>query len=305
MKESLHALARLDESLSFIYIERAIVERDNNSLVIIRADDRVPIPISSLTVLMLGPGTNITHAAMTVIAENGCTVQWCGERGVRYYATGLGETRNSERLLRQIKYHQDPALHLAVVKKMYDKRFPDISLNNMNLRAMRGMEGVRVREMYKTLAQIYKVRWFVRNYNLYDIALGSGINKALSVANSCLYGLCHSAIVSLGYSPAVGFIHTGRILSFVYDIADLYKMDTVVPAAFRVVGKGSTDISRDVRIACREMFKDKKLLKCIAKDLTKLFDIENELPLDPATSLWDGNDRMIAGGRNFGSEEVE
>jgi len=303
MRENLHALARLDESLSFIYIERAIVERDNNSLVIIRAEDRVPIPISSLTVLMLGPGTNITHAAMTVIAKCGCTVQWCGERGVRYYASGLGETRNSKRLIQQIKYHQDPVMHLEVVKRMYAKRFPKLSFDNMDLRAMRGAEGVRVREMYKTLAKIHKVRWFSRNYNLYDIAMGSGINMALSVANSCLYGLCHSAIVSLGYSPAVGFIHTGRMLSFVYDVADLYKMETVVPTAFRIVGKGSTDISRDVRIACREMFKDKKLLKHIARDLARLFDALEDLPLDPATSLWDGDGKTITGGINFGGRD--
>jgi len=286
MKADLRELARLSDSLSYIYIERAIIERDTNSLVIIRENDRVPIPVSSLTVLMLGPGTSITHAAISIIAENGCLVLWCGEHNVRFYAYGIGETRSGERLLRQAKYHQDSDLHLKVIKRMYGLRFPNISLEGMDLKTMRGIEGVRVREMYSMFAKLYNVKWFGREYDLYDMAKGSRINQALSVANSCLYGLCHSVIVSLGYSPTLGFIHTGRMVSFVYDIADLYKMDTVVPAAFKTIGAGkSTDINRDVRIACREMFKDKKLLKRIAKDIAFLFDDQKEIPLDPATSL--------------------
>lgn len=298
-KIDLHELSKLSESLSFIYIERAIVERDNNSLVIIRENDRVPLPVSSLTVLMLGPGTTVTHAAMCVAAQNGCTIEWCGEQGVRFYAVGTGETRSAERLLKQAKYHQNAELHMKVVRRMYQMRFPKMSLDGMDLNTLRGIEGVRVREAYATLAKIYNVRWFGRDYDLCDMSMGSGINQALSVGNSCIYGLCHSAIVSLGYSPALGFIHTGRMLSFVYDIADLYKMDTVVPAAFKVVGKGSsTDINRDVRIASREMFKDKKLLKRIAKDIEQLFDDKGEKDLDPATALWDG-ESDIKGGKNF------
>lgn len=304
MKVELKELARLSDSLSYIYIERGVVERDNNSLVIIRENDRVPIPISALTVLLLGPGSTITHAAMCVISKNGCTVQWCGEHNVRFYASGIGETHSGQRTLLQVKYHQDKNLHMQVVKRMYKFRFPKLSMEGKDLRAMRGIEGVRVREMYKTLAKIYNVKWFGREYYLHDMAMGSSINKALSVANSCLYGLCHSAIISLGYSTALGFIHTGRMLSFVYDIADLYKMETVVPSAFRVVGSGkSKDINRDVRIACREIFKNKRILKNIAKDIGWLFDVTAEQEdLDPATCLWDERKGEIRGGKNYAGE---
>lgn len=299
MKADMRELFRLSDSLSYIYIERAVVERDENSLIILRENDRMPIPVSSLTVLMLGPGTSITHAAMCVIAQYGCIVQWCGERGVRFYASGLGETHSGERLLAQARYHQDPDLHLKVVRKMYSMRFPGVQMADLGLKELRGIEGVRVREAYAMLAKIFGVKWFGRDYNLSDMSMGNPINQALSVGNSCLYGLCHSAIVSLGYSPALGFIHTGRMLSFVYDIADLYKMDTVVPAAFKVIGKGSsTDIDRDVRIACREMFRDKKLLKQIAKDIISLFDENDEKSCDPPTALWDG-EVDIKGGVNF------
>lgn len=303
MKTDMHELFRLSESLSYIYIERAVIERDENSLIIIRENDRVPIPVSSLTVLMLGPGTSITHAAMCVIAQYGCMVQWCGERGVRFYACGQGETHSGERILLQARYHQDPKLHLEVVRRMYHMRFQEISMQGMDLKEMRGIEGVRVRESYAALSKLYGVSWFGRDYDLSDISMGNPINQALSVGNSCLYGLCHSAIVSLGFSPALGFIHTGRMLSFVYDIADLYKMETVAIAAFRIVGKGkSSDINRDVRIACREMFRDKKLLKRIAKDIIDLFDGIGEKSFDPATALWDG-ETDIKGGINFGEGE--
>jgi CRISPR-associated protein Cas1 len=305
MKKNLHELSKLSDSLSYIYIEKAIIERDNNSLVIIRENDRVPIPVSCLTVLMLGPGTSITHAAMCVIAENGCLLQWCGEHNVRFYAFGLGESRSSARLLRQIKYHQNEELHFKVVKRLYQLRFPELSLEGMDLRAMRGLEGVRVREIYKILGKRYNVTWYGRNYNLKDATHSDAINQAISVGNSCLYGLCHSAVVSLGYSPAVGFIHTGRVLSFVYDIADLYKTSTVVPAAFKIVGQGSfSDINREMRIACREMFKDKKILKTIAKDIAFLFDDDDEIELDPATELWDGENSEIEGGINYADEDL-
>lgn len=215
MRKDLHELSKLSDSLSFVYIEKAIVERDNNSLVIIRENDRVPIPISCLTVLMLGPGTSITHAAMCVIAENGCLVQWCGEHGVRFYAFGLGESRSSARLLRQIKYHQNEELHFRVVKRLYQLRFPELSLEGMDMRAMRGLEGVRVRETYKALAKRYNILWHGRNYDFKDSANSDTINQAISVGNSCLYGLCHSAIVSLGYSPAIGLsIPEGHCLLF-------------------------------------------------------------------------------------------
>jgi CRISPR-associated protein Cas1 len=300
MKADKHELFRLSESLSYLYIEHAVVERDENSLVILREGDRVPIPISSLTVLLLGPGTTVTHAAMCVIAQYGCSVQWCGEQGVRFYASGLGETHSGERTLLQAKFHQDPDLHLAVVRRMYAMRFPGLSMDTLSLREMRGIEGIRVRESYAALAKMYGVCWFGRDYDLSDMSMGNPINQALSVGNSCLYGLCHSAIISLGFSPALGFIHTGRMLSFVYDIADLYKMDTVVLAAFRLVGKGkSNDINRDIRIACREMFRDKKLLKRIAKDIASLFEDDDEQSFDPPTALWDG-DSDIKGGINFG-----
>jgi CRISPR-associated protein Cas1 len=89
------------------------------------------------------------------------------------------------------------------------------------------------------------------------------VNRALSTATASLYGICEAAILIAGYSPAIGYIHTGKPLSFVYDIADIFKFETVVPAAFRTVAKGSQSLERDVRIACRDSFRSQRILKRI------------------------------------------
>lgn len=174
---------------------------------------------------MLGPGTTVTHAAVMTMAEAGCLVAWCGEQGVRFYAQGMGETRSAARLLRQAALWAGPAQRLAVVRRMYEMRFPDPLRPGLTLRQIRGKEGARVRTAYAAAAERYGVPWERRQYNRLDWEASTPINRALSAANSCLYGVCHAAVVAAGYSPALGFIHTGKMLSFVYDVADLYKID--------------------------------------------------------------------------------
>jgi CRISPR-associated protein Cas1 len=132
------------------------------------------------------------------------------------------------------------------------------------------------------------------------------VNRALSSANSCLYGVCHAAIVSAGYSPALGFIHTGKQLSFVYDIADLYKTEITIPLAFEVVAEGETDLEGRVRRACRDEFHGRRLLSRIVPDLERAlavtgladegFDDDEARP----GGLWDPEEGEVAGGQNHG-----
>ena len=93
------------------------------------------------------------------------------------------------------------------------------------------------------------------------------MNRALSAANSCLYGVCHAAILSIGYSPALGFIHTGKQLSFVYDIADLYKVELTIPLAFRTTAENPQDLERHVRLQCRDVFRESRLIQRIIPDI--------------------------------------
>ncbi len=305
MPKDLHELARLEDSLSYIYVDKAIVERDVNSIVIIRDNDRIPIPISTLTVLMLGPGTSLTHAAMKIIAENGCLVIWCGEGALRFYGYGMGETRSARNLLRQAHCCMDEHKHLEVVKRMFAKRFPEIDLSEKTLSQLRGMEGIRMRETYKQFAKKYRLTWSGRNYDTDEWDANDDLNSALSAANSCLYSLCNAAIVSLGYAPGLGFIHTGKQMSFVYDIADLYKAETTISVSFEVASQPRCKpIESEVRFRLRRVLRERTILKRISKDIASLFDVmpdEDLNRIDPG-ELWVTSNDTIAGGKNYANE---
>ena len=306
MPRDLHELSRLEDSLSYLYVDRAIVERDMNSIVILREKERMPVPVSSLTVLMLGPGTSVTHEAVKVLADSGCLVIWCGEGALRFYGYGMGETRSADNLMRQARYCMDEDKHLEVVKRMFSMRFPGMDLAEKTLNQLRGMEGIRMRELYKLLARKHGLTWKGRSYKLEDWDASDDLNKALSAANACLYGLCNAAIVSLGYSPGLGFIHTGKLMSFVYDIADLYKAETTIPVAFEIVTQPRTNpIDREARIRLRRVLREKRILKRIAGDLSVLFDAKETGDVNriDAGELWDGSDEVIRGGFNQGVAE--
>jgi len=275
----LHELPKLRDSLSYLYVEHALVERKDSAVEFIDKEGRAMIPAAALSVLMLGPGTNITHAAVKVLAESGCTIVWTGEDATRCYAQGMGETRKAYHLLRQAELSSDPNKRMQVVLRMYRKRFGDDLDASLSLPQVRGLEGVRVREAYAHASRTYGVPWEGRRYDRTAWAGSDPSNRALSAANALLNGICHAAIVSGGYSPALGFIHTGKQLSFVYDIADLYKAELTIPVAFKIVGESGTDVERRVRTACREQFREAKLLARILPDIDDLLGVPSEAPI--------------------------
>lgn len=269
----LHELPKLSDSISYLYVEHCIIEQKAKAVEKIDKDGRIMIPAASLTVLMIGPGTSITHAAVKSLAENGCGMVWVGEDATRFYAHGNGETRRAYHLLRQARLVSDPLLRLAVCKRMYRKRFDGELDSDLTIEQLRGKEGARIRTTYTQASIIHGVSWHGRNYNRSDWDDSDPINRAISTANALLYGVCHAAIVSGGYSPALGFIHTGKQRSFVFDIADLYKVDITIPVAFRVVGESTGNLYARVRKACREAFKEYRLLKRVLPDIADVLDL--------------------------------
>jgi CRISPR-associated protein Cas1 len=297
--QDLHELPQLRDSLSYLYVEHAILDQKHKAVEFVQEHGRTLVPVANLSVLMLGPGTSITHAAVKTLAENGCTVLWTGEDATRFYAQGLGETRKSQRLLHQAALMADPHKRQEVVLRMYHHRFNYTLPDNLSLPQVRGMEGVRVRQAYAEASKKYGVRWSGRHYDRGNWGSADPINRALSAANTLLNGLCHAAIVSGGYSPGLGFIHNGKQLSFVYDIADLYKVELTIPTAFATVAESALKVESRVRTACRQKFKDARLLQRILPDIDRLlaFDEETYAPIesggdvddDPAlpTQLWE------------------
>ncbi len=311
--KDLHLLPKVRDSWSYLYAEHCRVDQEGKAIALHDAQGTTPVPCASLSLLMLGPGTSVTHAAVRALAENGCLVVWCGEEGVRLYAQGLGETRSARNLLRQARLCTDRVLRLRVVMQMYRLRFRDEPLDpNLTLQQLRGREGIRVRMAYADASRRTGVPWSGRSYQRESWSAADPVNRALSAANSCLYGVCHAAIVAAGYSPALGFIHTGKMLSFVYDIADLYKADLTIPVAFRVVAAGTSNLEGRVRRACRDAFHQQRLLQRIIPDIETALAAgglpsggdADEFAVDEARpgALWDPDIGPVAGGVNRADE---
>ena len=187
MPKDLHELPKLRDSLSYLYVQRCRVEQCEMSIELVDQEGRIPVPVASLCVLMLGPGTTITHAAVKALADNGCTMLWCGEENVRYYAAGMGETRKAYRLLHQAQCVCDPDKHREVAWRMYELRFGYRLERDISVNAMRGMEGARMRDAYAEAADAYGVRWTGRRYTRSDWHSADAINRALSAASSCIF----------------------------------------------------------------------------------------------------------------------
>lgn len=264
------SLPKLRDSLSHLYVEHAKIDKEARSISLHDKEGITQVPVAGLTLLMLGPGTSITHQAIRVLADSGCLVVWSGEEGIRYYAHGLGETRKGYKLERQARMWADDAAHMRVVRAMYGLRLGIRMDDTRTLQQLRGMEGVRVRDSYAQASRATGVPWHGRNYDRSNWSRSDDINRALSAANACLYGLCHAAIVSGGYSPGLGFIHSGKQLSFVYDVADFYKANTTIPLSFDVVKSGTQHLEREVRRTCRDVFREQKLLDRILPDIERV-----------------------------------
>ncbi len=222
--------------------------------------ERMLIPVGSLACLMLEPGTRVSHAAIKLAAQVGTLLIWVGEAGVRLYAAGQPGGARSDRLLYQAKLALDDDLRLKVVRKMFDLRFGGPAPERRSVDQLRGIEGARVRRTYQLMAKQYGVKWDGRRYDPDDWSKGDVVNQCISAATACLYGVTEAAILAAGYAPAIGFLHSGKPLSFVYDIADIVKFEEIVPLAFRIAAKNPAQPDRDVRIGCRELFRSTKLL---------------------------------------------
>jgi CRISPR-associated protein Cas1 len=257
---------------------------------------RVQIPVGGLACLMLEPGTRISHAAVVLAARVGCLLVWVGEGAVRLYSAGQPGGARADRLLYQARCALDEEARLNVVREMFRIRFGEEAPSRRSVDQLRGIEGVRVRTLYQGLAKQFGISWKARRYDPKDWATADVPNQCLSAGTACLYGLSEAAILAAGYAPAIGFLHRGRPLSFVYDIADIFKFETVVPAAFSVaakIAKGKGDGSspdRQVRIACREMFRKTNLLERIIPSIQQVLaasgiDAPEDAPEAPPPSF--------------------
>lgn len=269
----------IKDRLSILFVEKGQLDVLDGAFVVVdKTGVRTHIPIGGVACLMLEIGTRISHAAVRLAAQVGTLLVWTGEAGVRLYSAGQPGGARSDRLLYQASLALDEEARLKVVREMYRRRFGEEPPARRSVEQLRGIEGARVREIYKLLARKYGVDWKQRNYDVQDWSGGDLPNRCLSAATSCLYGVTEAAVLAAGYAPAVGFIHTGKPLSFVYDMADLYKFETVVPTAFAIAAKRPTEPEREIRLKCRDIFRKTKLLERIIPDIEAILMAGDQSP---------------------------
>ena len=310
---NLHELPRFRDGWSFLYVDKAVIDREKNALSIQDKNGRVAVPTAALSTLMLGPGVSITHAAVCVAGDCGVSIIWCGEGAVRFYAAGGVQSRRATNLHKQAEAWASDDTHIAVVQRMYRMRFSEPLEDGLSLPQIRGREGVRVREAYAKMSRETGVPWAGRQYKQGSWLSADPVNRALSAANACLYGVCHAGIVAGGFNPGLGFIHTGKLLAFVYDVADLYKLEVTVPAAFHAVkAGGSHKLSSRVRRLCRAAFHRHRVLERVIPDIQMALGMRPERVkveyhrspdvelAEEIGSLWDPVAGSLRGGRNFG-----
>ncbi len=277
----------MKDRISMIFIAYGQIDVLDGAFVVIDQNGvRTHIPVGSVACLMLEPGTRVSHAAVRLASTTGTLLVWVGEAGVRLYASGQPGGARSDRLLYQAKLALDDNLRLKVVRKMYEIRFGEPAPARRSVEQLRGIEGARVREMYKRLASQFGVEWQFRSYDPGNWDQADVPNRCLSAATSCLYGITEAAVLAAGYAPAIGFIHTGKPLSFVYDIADLVKFETVVPIAFKIAARHPVQPDRDVRLACRDVFRQTDLLARLIPLVEEVLAAgEIERPTPPADAI--------------------
>ncbi|MFF1627428.1 type I-E CRISPR-associated endonuclease Cas1e [Streptomyces sp. NPDC058272] len=304
-------LPRIADSLSFLYLDIVRIHQDDTGVCTEvtserRGTEKVYLPTAALGCVLLGPGTSITARALATFARHGTTVLITGAGGVRCYAAALPDSLTTTWLERQTRAWADDTRRLAVATAMYEKRFGEATVPpGTALAQLRGLEGQRVKAHYRVLAQQYKIGRFRRAYDPASWDTQDPVNLALSAANTCLYGIVHAAILALGCSAALGFVHNGNQQAFVYDIADLYKADLTIPLAF------SLNTSTNPEAAARRSFRDGlrlfKLLPRIVTDIQELlggpesaYDIPD--PEEQLVDLWDPISGPVPGGMNHGTD---
>jgi len=267
----LETLSAAKERWTPLYFEHGRLEVDDSSVKWIGADRTVlRIPVATVSALMLGPGTTVTHAAIKAASESNTPVCWVGQEGMRFYAFGATPTHDNARARHQAAVHASKARRTEVARRMFRMRFGDEEVGDLPVKTLMGMEGKRVKALYAELGARYGVTWRGRNYNPEKWELADGINRAVSAANAALYALCTAIVCSLGYLPQLGFIHSAGTLPFVFDIADLYKTETTLQAAFHTLGAKPDADEKHVISLLKTRIEERKLLLRMPRDIERL-----------------------------------
>ncbi|AUI88995.1 subtype I-E CRISPR-associated endonuclease Cas1 (plasmid) [Vibrio azureus] len=276
VKVTRETLPQIKDKFPFIYLERGRLEIDDSSLKWLDADGNiVRLPVATINTILLGPGTSLTHEAVKTAAAANCAICWVGEDSLLFYAAGFVPTATTRNLKKQIKLASGRNTSIEVARKMFKKRFPNDDLSGKSLKEMMGIEGSRVRQLYEMKAKDYGVGWKGRQFTPGKFQMSDMTNRILTSTNAALYGILCSSIHAMGYSPHIGFIHSGSPMPFVYDIADLYKEELTIDLAFSLTRKMAGQYDKYVvSNAFRERVIEMDILQRVGRDISEFMGIE-------------------------------
>ena len=277
IKVTRDTLPQVKNRYPFVYLERGRLEIDDSSVKWIDCENNiVRLPIATLNCLLLGPGTSVTHEAIKVMAAANCMVCWTGEDTMLFYAVGQTPTADTRNFRRQMALAANENKAVEVARRMFARRFPAAELAGKTLKEMIGMEGYRVRDLYAQKAEQYQVGWKGREFVPGKFEVSDLTNQVLTATNAALYGILAAAVHGLGYSPHIGFIHSGSPLPFVYDLADLYKEHLCIDLAFAQTLKMAGRYNKyKVAEAFRHRVIEMDLLACISSDIEEMLGGKN------------------------------
>lgn len=271
-KPPIAALPQSKDRWTPLFLEHGRLEVDDSSIMWYGADGLVlPIPVATLSCLLLGPGVSTTHAAVKACADSNTPIAWVGADCMRFYAFGTTPTHDNANARLHAAWWADKKKHTLVGRRMFAQRFPDIDVEKYSIKELRGMEGIRVRALYGEYGRRFGVTWKGRDYKTNNWNIADGINRAVSAANASLYAITYAVCASMGYLPSLGFVHAAGTLPFIYDMADLFKRETSFLAAFETVSVSETDIETRVRINLKEKLEQTRFLQNLPLALSKLF----------------------------------
>lgn len=236
------------------------------------------IPYQGVSMMLLGPGTSLTHDVLRLCARHGVLIAAVGEGGVKSYtAPPMGQGRSDVARAHALHW-ADPKRRLDTARRLYAWRFGRV-LPHRDIETLRGIEGARIKESYKLVAQRFGLNWHGRRYDRDNPGAADLPNQAINHAATFVEAAADLAVAAVGALPPLGFVHEDSSNAFTLDIADLYRVDVTLPLAFRAVrayldGKAD-NLEREVRRRAAKSFRQEKLIPRMIDRIKELLDVDD------------------------------
>ena len=251
-----------------VWLDRGRLEVEDGCLRFVTAGGRdlaagdYQIPHQGISIILLGPGSSVTHDALRLLARHGCALAAIGEGAARFYTAPPLMPDTSAVARAQVRLWADPDSRMEVARAMYAIRFGEI-VRTRDIEALRGQEGARIKRSYQLAAERHGIPWRGRRYDRANPNAGTIPNQALNHAASAMRAAACVAVASLGAIPQLGFIHEQSGQAFVLDIADLHRHDVTLDIAFGAAREAETSgdsIDRLTRRRAAKLFRQRGVI---------------------------------------------